>query len=325
MRFRHALALMLASCSLVLVVATSAGTAVSAEAVPGSVPPSAVGSGVPAAADPSTSVSATPAAPGGSLSASSTAATLTPEARLAAVSQAIVAMTGGNKRTGSGIVIAPNRVLTSTRVLKHDDPTARIMTLDGTLHTFTVVARDEQLGLALLQASLATVKPFPGWGDSNVLKAGEAVSALGIQSGVREVLTLPGAISSPAAATPGGLILTDIRLDPLIEGGALITPDGRLVGITTAKSQSPEVGELGWAVTSDAARGFLGGIERQRQAAEEEALVTVIRRWVARSVLAVFALLFGLFGWWFRRWYKRMEQREMALEAEAALAAEAAE
>jgi hypothetical protein len=55
----------------------------------------------------------------------------------------------------------------------------------------------------------------------------------------------------------------------------------------------------------------------------EEELTTVIRRWVVRVILLLIAGLFGLFGWWFRGWYKRMEEREAAMAAEQE-AAEAA-
>jgi S1-C subfamily serine protease len=185
------------------------------------------------------------------------------------------------------------------------------------LHSFKVLGREETLGLVLLEVDdlPASVKPIAGWSPARPLIADSPVAALGLASGAREVLRLPGVVDAPAAATGQDLILTDIKLDPLVEGGALVTPDGKLAGILTAKSKSPELGELGWAVTSEAAKAFVGSLEEKQQAQAAEDIRKVIRRWVVWGILLLIAGLFGLFGWWFRRWYKRMEARELAEEA----------
>lgn len=325
MRFRHALA-----SSLALIVVTAlllpCGVALSAPASSGAPvakrhrhggPNLLLAAAPPNGPAPVDSVLPTVGTPASAASsAASTDASASSEVSLSLAGQAIVAMTWKAERTGSGIVIAPNRVLTSTRVLHKDDPTVRIMTVDGEQYSFKVVAKDDQLGLALLEPDrLLTVKPFLGWTDANKLIAGDPVYALGIQSTARSLLEMPGKVSSPSAATGGSLILTDIKLDPLVEGGALAMPDGKVAGIVTAKSHNREVGELGWAVTSEAAREFLGGIDAVQKAKEAEALTTIIRRWVVRLVLLAFLGVFALFGWWFRRWYKRMEQREAAAAA----------
>jgi S1-C subfamily serine protease len=312
MRFRHApvLLLLVVALSAALMAPALAPAAPGPVSIPATDPASVLTSG---AASASASGTAETSA-GASVMFSKPHSA---EASVAAAGGSIVAMTAAAERTGSGVMVSPGRILTSTRVLKQNDPTVSIMTVDGALHSFTVVARDENLGLVLLAADIPGVQPIAGWGEAGTLTAGDNVHMMGLQSGARQVLDLKGTISSPAAATGGDLILTDIKLDPLVEGGALITADGKLAGLVTAKSQSPELGELGWAVTSEAARKFIDSIAvKQKEAAAESAAV-VIRRWIVRAVLAFILLLFTLFGWWFRRWYKRMEARERAAGEDA--------
>lgn len=283
MRFRHALVVLLAAASLALVAATPATGALDMSA--------------------SATSSAEASAAGG----------------IDAAGNGIVAMTSGAVRTGSAVMVGPGLWMTSTHVVGTDPHVQNaIMTVSGTFYTFKEISRDKALGIVLLGADVPDAKPLP-WGEGRKLIADDKVVALGIGSGNRELLPQTGVVKSPAASFGSDLMLTDIKMDPLVEGGALVTADGKLVGIVVSKGQGQLGGQLGWAVTSEAARTFVTDFQKQ-QAAERAAKQTQQAvRWVKIAFLAVFVLLMALFGRWFRHWYKRMEARE-----EAALAAEEA-
>ncbi len=290
MRFRHAPFLLLASASLMLV-----------------------------AAAPSTG-SPVPAAPPASSVAASATATSPADAR-ALAEQAIVAMTSGGERTGSAVVVAPGLVVTSAHVMKLDRAgTTRIMTMDGGFAQFEKVAEDKRLGLVLLRAGGLEARPVV-WGKGRELVADQPVVALGIGSqGRSRVLEQRGIMKSPAAATGNDLMITDIRIDPLVEGGPLVGDDGRVVGIVVAKSQGDVTGgEVGWAVPSEAVREFVKGVQAKQAADAARAARRTIQRVIAWGILLAFVGMMVLAGRAFRRWYKRMEARE-----EAAMAAEAA-
>ncbi len=299
MRFRHALLFILALVALALGAVAPAGAVTTASSSP---------------------------APTSVAAAMSLAATTS----VGQVGEAIVAMTASDARTGSGIIIGPGRVLTSTRVIsKNPQVITTVMTTGGTFLPFKVLYHDDQLGLALLSVDVSAVKPVV-WGDSSKLVADEKVIALGIGSGNREIEKLNGTVSAPPAATGNTLVLTDIKLDPLIEGGALLTPDGKLVGVVTAKSSDRVVGELGWAVTAKAAQDFVAAYDKQQSEALANAARSVADKWFGRAILLVFLIIVFFLGRAFRRWYKRMEAREdaaMAAEhaAKAAQQAEAAD
>lgn len=237
-------------------------------------------------------------------------------------SDAVVAMTSGGQRTGSAIVVGTNLVLTSTHVVRADRANmAAIMTVNGGLVSFEEVSRDKRLGLVLLRASLDT-KPVV-WAPGRTLRSDDPVVALGIGSASRGLVQVAGAVRAPAAATGNDLVLTDIRIDPLVEGGPLVTPQGKIVGIIVAKGQGKLGGDLGWAVTSEAVREFVGGVERADRAEREAAAQKAALRWVKWAIIIAFIGIVSGFSWTFRRWYKAMEAREEAAEAAAAAAAEA--
>ncbi len=291
MRFRHALVLLLAVASLLLTAAApSTGTATPA-------------------------VVATRSA-----AATSSADTGTVDAR-ARAEQAIVAMTSAGARTGSAVVVAPGLVVTSLHVMKLDRAgTTRIMTVEGGFAEFKEVSRDKRLGLVLLRVDGLAAKPVV-WGKGRDLVADQPVTAIGIGSqGRTRILEQPGIMKSPAAATGNDLMITDIRIDPLVEGGALMQADGRIAGIVVAKSQGDfSGGEVGWAVTSEAVQEFVKSVQVKQQEDASRTARRTIMRVIAWGVLLAIVGLMTLAGRTFRRWYKRMEARE-----EAAMAAEEA-
>jgi len=235
---------------------------------------------------------------------SSANSTATADAR-----NSIVAITDGGKRIGSGVVVGPNLVLTSMNILNKPGVSSAIMDANGNYAGFKSIAQDDELKLVLLSAELHGMTPIK-WGRGEVLRTGDKVIALGMPEDERDVIRVAGHIKAPAIAMMGGVLTTDIPIDPLLEGGAVVTPDGKAVGIITSQGFGLGQSKLGVAVTAEKARDMVQSITRAEAEADAAAAARERWKWIPRIVLlGIVALL--TFGFtWFGRWYRRMEQRE---------------
>jgi serine protease Do len=128
---------------------------------------------------------------------------------------------------GSGVIWrADGAVVTNAHVVRRAG--GRIRLWDGRVARASLVARDPQLDLALLQAD-ATGFPAASAGDSDALRVGELVLAVGSPYGHAGALTV-GVVH---AAANRRRIEADLRLAPGNSGGPLADAEGRVIGINT--------------------------------------------------------------------------------------------
>jgi S1-C subfamily serine protease len=145
---------------------------------------------------------------------------------------------------GTGIVIDPRSyILTNYHIIESDvDPSyegySRVYVISGrdenVRYVAHVVGYDSVFDLALLKIE----KELPSFvmaGDSDILKQGEKVLAIGNPVGLTNTVT-SGVVSSidRPFLQIGGIIQIDAALNPGNSGGALIDNDGYLVGVTFA-------------------------------------------------------------------------------------------
>ena len=137
-------------------------------------------------------------------------------------------------------------ILTNAHVLPSDDGQLRVATGDGRRFEAAVVGRDIWGDVAVLKV---TGGPFPTLelGDSDALRVGEQVVAVGSPLNFRDTVTL-GIISGkdrrfpkPVRTDSGvlnlglrGMLQTDAAVNQGNSGGPLIDLAGRVVGINTA-------------------------------------------------------------------------------------------
>lgn len=142
---------------------------------------------------------------------------------------AVVAVRDGRRGSGSGVVWAPNIVITNHHVVQRE--TAEVVYGDGRQVTGTVMARDPQNDIVALSVEGA---PDPvSIGDSLALRVGQLVMAIGHPLGVENAVTT-GIISAlPTAADPRSLIRSDLHLNPGNSGGPLFAADGAVIGINS--------------------------------------------------------------------------------------------
>lgn len=158
---------------------------------------------------------------------------------------------------GSGVIVrADGLIVTNNHVIKGADQ-IRVVLNDKREFEAKVIAAEERLDLALLRVDTAgEALPVLSLRDSDELEVGDLVLAIGNPFGVGQTVT--SGIVSGVARTNTGIgdfgyfIQTDAAINPGNSGGALISTDGKLIGIPTAifSKSGGSVG-IGFAIPSN--------------------------------------------------------------------------
>jgi S1-C subfamily serine protease len=157
--------------------------------------------------------------------------------------RATVTVNGRQRYGATGIVIAPDMVLTAEHVVERDEDIT-IVTADGTQHAAQIAGRDAATDVAVLRipgASLEAATPA-----SKPARVGQLVLAVGrpSDSGPQASLGIVGAVVAPWRSPRGGVIERIVRTDaipyPGFSGGPLVAIDGSIVGmLTTGLANGP--------------------------------------------------------------------------------------
>lgn len=138
---------------------------------------------------------------------------------------------------GSGVLFSPQGyVVTSNHVIAGADE-IEILLHDGRSVGARIVGNDPDTDLAVLKIQLESV-PSITLGDSDALRVGDVVLAIGNPFGVGQTVTM-GIVGATGRKRLGlntfeNFIQTDAAINPGNSGGALINPKGHLIGINTA-------------------------------------------------------------------------------------------
>ena len=160
---------------------------------------------------------------------------------------------------GSGVIIsADGYVVTNNHVVGENVREITIALPDKREIKGKVIGADPITDIALLKVPVTGLPVVP-WGDSNQLKVGEWVLAIGSPFQLSQTVTA-GIVSATGRANMGfaqyeDFIQTDAAINPGNSGGALINTRGELVGINTGiYSESGGYQGIGFAVPSNLAR-----------------------------------------------------------------------
>jgi len=138
---------------------------------------------------------------------------------------------------GSGVIIdEEGYVLTNNHVIAGADQ-IMVKLKDGAEYEAEIKGRDKKTDLALIKIKGKKDFPYIKLGDSDKLRVGDWVLAMGNPFGLENTVTA-GIVSAKGRIIGAGpyddFIQTDASINPGNSGGGLIDMDGRLVGINTA-------------------------------------------------------------------------------------------
>ncbi len=162
---------------------------------------------------------------------------------------------------GSGVVVRSKNdtyfALTNAHVVKEADD-IRVVTHDRNDYAATLVGKDTRLDLAMVKFEADKEIPVAPLGNSDRLKVGDWVLAMGSPFGFVSSVTA-GIVSAKGRAGPGEMISEFIQTDAAINrgnsGGPLVNIEGKVVGISTwiAAPSGGSVG-LGFALPINTAQ-----------------------------------------------------------------------
>ena len=162
------------------------------------------------------------------------------------------------RSTGSGFVIdASGLIVTNAHVIE-GAAAIQVRLADGKRFQAQVVGRDNRVDLALVKIEGATgLTPLP-LGDSNRLRVGEFVLALGNPFGLDQSVSF-GIVSRKGApltvAAPGfDFIQTDAAINPGNSGGLLVNVAGEVIGVNTMAMRN---GSIGFAIPANLVKMLL--------------------------------------------------------------------
>jgi serine protease DegS len=168
---------------------------------------------------------------------------------------------------GSGVVINKDGyILTNHHVVAQADE-IRVVLPDGRELQATVAGADPETDLAVIHTEEGGL-PEITVGDSDSLRVGDVVLAIGNPFGVGQTVTM-GIVSATGRSQLGintfeNFIQTDAAINPGNSGGALINAYGELVGVNTAIfSKSGGSQGIGFAIPVTLAKGVMNQILQQ--------------------------------------------------------------
>ena len=180
---------------------------------------------------------------------------------------------------GSGVIVDKNGyILTNNHVIRGADE-IKVTLADKREFKGSVIGTDQKTDLAVIKVDSDNL-PVLQLGDSDNLKIGETVFAIGNPFGLTQTVT-SGIVSATGRANVGiadyeDFIQTDAAINPGNSGGALVNIRGELIGINTAIfSTSGGYQGIGFAIPSAMAKDVMESLINKGK---------VVRGWLGVSI-----------------------------------------
>src|SRR3989338_8853531 len=164
------------------------------------------------------------------------------------VIQSVVSV-GTNKGQGSGVVIDSNGFIVTNYHVIEDASIIRVLAYDNKVYDAALIGYNTATDIAVLKVNAKLVALR--FGDSDDVKVGERVIALGNPAGLSFTVT-EGIVSAVHRTGPSGLniyLQTDVPINPGNSGGPLVNANSMIVGINNFKVSGFE--GLGFAIESN--------------------------------------------------------------------------
>jgi serine protease Do len=167
-----------------------------------------------------------------------------------------------SRGVGSGVIVNSNGTILTNHHVVEGATAIEVELTDRRRFQAKVVGSDPPTDLAVLKVEQANL-PFMNLGDSDKVRVGDVVLAVGNPLGIGQTVTL-GIISAKGRRTGGGdatfeeFLQTDAPINRGNSGGALVNITGELIGINSQILSSGMSGGsigIGFAIPSNMARG----------------------------------------------------------------------
>lgn len=167
------------------------------------------------------------------------------------------------KSVGSGVLFDKKGYIVTNNHVVSGSREVNVSLSNGKTVPGTVVGTDPSTDLAVVKIDGAEDLPIAAFGDSGGLQVGETAIAIGNPLGLEFQGTVTvGVISALNRSLEDmdqrfPLIQTDAAINPGNSGGALVTADGKVVGINSAKIAVEGVEGMGFAIPINQAKGII--------------------------------------------------------------------
>jgi len=168
--------------------------------------------------------------------------------------------------TGSGVIITPDGYIVTNNHVVANASELEVTLNDNKIYKAELIGADPNSDIALIKIDPDEELPVIPFGDSNELKVGEWVLAVGNPFRLNSTVTA-GIVSAKARdlneydSNPQSFIQTDAAVNRGNSGGALVNVRGELVGINTAiASETGSYVGYSFAVPSNNARKIIEDI-----------------------------------------------------------------
>jgi serine protease Do len=191
--------------------------------------------------------------------------------------------------SGSGVIISPDGYIVTNNHVVDDAVNVQVILNDNRQFKAKVIGRDPNTDIALVKID-ATNLPYLVWGNSDALKLGEWVLAVGNPLSLNSTVTagIVSAKSRSIGIVSGKMplesfIQTDAAVNPGNSGGALVNSHGDLVGINTAiASETGSYSGYSFAIPATIARKVVDDIRKYGEV--QRAVLGVMMRSVNDSI-----------------------------------------
>ncbi len=165
---------------------------------------------------------------------------------------------------GSGFIIDEEGFVVTNNHVIEDADQIKVKLKDEREYDATIVGRDPNTDIALLKIDSGQDLPTVKLGDSDELKVGQWVVAIGSPFGLEHTVTA-GIVSAKGRVIGSGpyddFIQTDASINPGNSGGPLLNLNGEVVGINTAIVASGQ--GIGFAIPVNLAKGIIVALKTE--------------------------------------------------------------
>jgi serine protease Do len=169
---------------------------------------------------------------------------------------------------GSGFIIDPSGLIVTNRHVIEDAFDVAVILWDGTALPAKLLGTGRTIDIALLQVTPPKPLPAATWGDSDKVRVGDQVLAMGNPFGIGESVSA-GIVSGKnrdILDTPfDDYIQTDAAINHGSSGGPLFNTRGEVIGVNTALYSPTEQGGslgIGFAIPGNDARSAADQLRR---------------------------------------------------------------